>query len=64
MLVNASESRLERFCVCLGIITYLDTVKSLKSAYSAFYDIDTHHRFMFFVIFAIPFRGFFGCMAL
>ena len=31
-----------------GIIAYLDTVKGFKMAYSAFFDIDTHHRFMFF----------------
>ena len=37
MLVNASGSRLERLYVSLGIITYLDTAKGLKTAYSSFY---------------------------
>ena len=60
----ASVNVFERLYVSLGVITYLDIVKGLRRAYRAFYDKDTHHRFMFFVIFAIPFRGFFGCMAL
>lgn len=43
MSVKRTESRLERLQRFLGINGYLDTVKGFKTAYSAFYDIDTNH---------------------
>lgn len=44
MLSIASGGRLERLYISLGVITYLDIVKGLKTAYRAFFHEDTHHR--------------------
>jgi hypothetical protein len=49
MLKKRTVSVFERLYVCLGIITYLDTKKGFKTAYSAFYDIDTITDTCFFV---------------
>ena len=44
MLSIASVNVFERRCMSLGIITYLDTAKGLKTAYRAFFHEDTQYQ--------------------
>ena len=44
MLSIASVNVFERRYVCIGVITYLDTVRGLKTAYRAFF-IKTHNHY-------------------
>ena len=44
MLSIASVNVFEHLYVSLGVITYIDIAKGLKTAYRAFFHEDTHHR--------------------